>query len=180
MKSALRTALKIALVLLVLWLVIPTTDIVSPDWDVFVNDMNGQPIEAASVYDNSQQYTLESTETSVSKVTDHEGHVHFDERTIRANGFTRLLGVFRNLGQGPHASFGVHTWLFADKPGYGDPAKLAIFARNEREGSPNGQHHQIAQLTLQKCPPGYSGIGCAFSEDRSQPTLPLHQNDDLH
>jgi hypothetical protein len=86
-----------------------------------------------------------------------------------------MFGVLRNLDQGVHASFGVHTHVHAYKKGYGDPSELKLFAQNEREETANGSKDQTSHIVLMKCQPGYGGIGCDFPDDPSQPVLPLRQ-----
>src|ERR1700722_17187038 len=155
----------VAAALLLLWLFIPTTDIVSPDWSVRITDTEGHPIEGASVSVFSQQYILESQDTEETKTTDSNGSVHFGERKIHAVGLVRLLGAIRNLDQGVHASFGVHTWIHASKPGYGDPGNLELYSENERESRANDSAQQSSHIRLLRCPPGYSGMGCSFPDD---------------
>lgn len=159
--------------LLLLWLLVPTTDIVSPDWTVLVTDTIGHPIRGATVTVYSQQYTVESTDDEKTKITGDDGRVQFDERRIRAMGLMRLLGVIRNLGQGAHASFGVHTWLTASKKAYGDPSTRDLFGQNERESKANGSARQSSHIVLLECPSDYSGFGCAFPNDPEKPVLPL-------
>ena len=160
-------------VLLLIWLVFPKRDIVSPDWDVLVTDMHDQPIAGVQVTDFSQQYTLESQDTEESAITGADGRVHFHLRTIRATGFRRVLGGLGQLQYGPHGSYGVRTYIHANKDGYGDPMKLEDFAQNERESTAGGAEHQSAHLRLLKCPDGYGGIGCTFPADPSKPILPF-------
>lgn len=175
-----RWLLRLAGGLFALWLLVPTKDVVCPDWDVLVTDTQGTAIAGASVDADSQQYTLEQHGTSVSRMTDKNGRVHFNGRRVRANGFMRVLGVVKGLDQGAHASFGVHTWLFASKPGFGEPAELSLFGQNEREGRANGKAYQSSHLVLQRCAEGYGGIGCSFPDDMTKPVLPLHQNDSAY
>jgi hypothetical protein len=159
--------------LLLLGLVIPTTDIVSPDWTVLVTDTAGHPVEGARVTVFSQQYTVESHDTEETKVTDGDGRVHFAQRKLHAIGLIRLLGAIRNLDQGAHASFGVHTYLAASKRGYGDPSTLDLFAQNERERQAHGLAQQSSHVVLLQCPSGSSGFGCNFPGDPEKPVLPL-------
>jgi hypothetical protein len=121
----------------------------------------------------SKQYTVEPETDKKTKVTGDDGHVHFDERRIHAMGLMRLVGVIRNLDQGVHASFGRHTWLAADKKGYGNPTTLELFAQNERESRANGRAQESSHIVLLKCPPDYSGFGCDFPNDREKPVLSL-------
>lgn len=159
--------------LLLLWLVFPKRDVVSPDWDVIVTDLQNQPIAGAQVTDFSQQYTLESQDTEENATTGIDGRVHFHMRTVRATGFRRLLGGLSQLQYGPHGSYGVHTHIHASKAGYGDPMKLEDFAKNERQSTANGEEHQSSHLQLLKCPQGYGGMGCGFPDDPSKPILPF-------
>jgi len=129
-------------VIVVLWLVIPTKDIVSPDWDVLVTDMQDQPISGARVTDHSQQYTIEQRDIEEDATTGADGRVHFHQRTVWATGFRRLLGALGQLQYGPHGSFGVHTFVAAYKVGYADPMEVADFAQNERESRANGLAYQ--------------------------------------
>lgn len=168
-----RLILWIALVALLSWMFIPTTEIVSPEWTVLVTDTAGHPVEGASVTVFSQQYTVETQDTEETKVTGEEGRVHFSGRKIHAMGITRLLGVIRNLDQGVHASFGVHTHVHASKAGYGDPSALSLFGQNERESRARGRDQQLSHIVLQRCAVGYSGFGCDFPEDPEKPVLPL-------
>jgi len=161
--------------LLVVWLFIPTTDFVTPDWTVLVTDTAGLPLEGARVTVFSEQYTLESTDREETKLSDKDGLVHFDQRRLSATSFRRGLGVIRNvLSQGAHASFGVHTNVAASKPGYGEPSKLDLFSQNERQARATGGPKQVSHLVLVKCPTGYSGFGCSFPVDPEKPILPLH------
>jgi hypothetical protein len=159
--------------LLLLWLLVPTTDVVSPEWTVLVTDTAGHPIRGASVTVFSQQYTIESQDAESTRVTDDDGSVHFEERRIRAMGLMRVFGAVRNLNQGAHASFGVHTHLAVAKKGYGDPSDRELFAQNERESRANRSARQSSRIVLLQCPPDYSGFGCAFPTDPEKPVLPL-------
>ncbi len=155
------------------WLLFPAADIVSPEWDVVVTDTGGHSIEGASVTVFSQQYTLERVDHEETSITGPDGRVHFRERRIRAMNLFRLFGALRNLDQGAHASFGVHTYLAAFAKGYGDPSSLDLFGQNERESRANGNERQSSHLILMRCTPGYSGIGCALPDDPNRPVLPL-------
>jgi hypothetical protein len=168
-----RIILPVVASLLLLWLLVPTTDIVSPEWIVLVTDTAGHPVEGASVTVFSQQYTVESHDTEETKVTGEDGRVHFPERKLHAMGLIRLLGAVRNLDQGAHASFGVHTHLAASKRSYGDPGTLDLFAQNERESEAHGLAQQSSHVVLVQCPPDYSGLGCDFPNDPEKPVLPL-------
>jgi hypothetical protein len=159
--------------LALIWLLFPAADIVSPDWDVVVTDTEGRPIEGATVTVFSQQYTLERVDHEETNITGSDGRVHFAERRIRAMNLIRLFGVIRNLDQGAHASFGVHTNLHASAKGYGDPSSLDLFGQNERESRVNGNERQSSRIILMRCPTGYSGIGCAFPDDPNLPVRPL-------
>ena len=170
-----RMIVAIGAFMLLLWLFVPTTDLVAPDWNVLVTDTTGHPISDASVTIFSQQYTVESHDTESTAVTGDDGNVHFHSRRVRAIGIARLLGVLRNLNQGAHASFGVHTYLHADKKGYGDPSTLEMFAQNERESTANGAPQQSSHIVLMQCSPGYSGFGCDFPDDPAKPVLPLQR-----
>ena len=159
--------------LILLLLLIPTEDIVCPEWDVLITDTDGRPVEGANVTVFSQQYTVESHDVEITKLTGSNGHVHFSARRLHSIGLLRLVGVIRNLGQGVHASFGVHTHLAASKAGYGDPSALDLFAQNERESRASGSTEQSSRIVLIKCLAGYGGFGCSFPEDPEKPILPL-------
>lgn len=167
-----RVMIVISVAGLLLWLLTPTTDVVAPDWSVVVIDTAGHPIEGARVTLFAQQYTLERVDTETEKITNRAGETHFEGRKLRANRLVRFVGVIRNLDQGAHASFGVHTHLAAFKEGYGDPSTLDLFARNERESRANGLAVQSSRITLVQCPSGYSGFGCDFPTDPDKPVLP--------
>ena len=154
-------------------LLFPPADLMSPDWDVLVTDPEGHPIAGASVTVFSQQYTFERQDHEETKTTSADGRAHFDERRIRAMNLVRLIGAIRNLDQGAHASFGVHTWLSVSAKGYGDPSSLDQFAQNDLESHAHGFERQSSHITLIKCQPAYSGFGCSFPDDPSQPVLPL-------
>jgi hypothetical protein len=160
--------------LVVLWLLFPAADIVSPDWEVVVTDTEGHPIAGATVTVSSQQYTLERVDHEEANTTGDDGQAHFRGRRIRAMNLMRIFGALRNLDQGAHASFGVHTNLHADAKGYGDPSSLELFGQNERESRADGNERQSSHIVLLLCPPGYSGIGCSFPDDPNRPVLPLH------
>jgi hypothetical protein len=158
--------------LIFLWLFIPIPEVVSPDWAVLVTDAAGHPIPDAIVTVFSQDYTVETQDVEAAKVTGKDGLAHFDRRRIYVMGLMRLIGVIRNLDQGAHAGFGVHTHLHASKSGYGDPDALELFAQNERESRANGPAQQSSHVVLMQCQSGYSGFGCAFPDDPEKPVLP--------
>jgi hypothetical protein len=159
----------------------PTTDIVCPDWTVQVRETNGEPIEGAEVTASSQQYTLESRDVEQRKISGKDGTVHFDARRIRAIGLVRVLGAIVNIGsQGAHAGFGIHTSVYAYKRGFGDPSDLRLFTANDKNSTASGEPTQSSQLILMKCPPGYSGFGCDFPDDPSQPIKPLNLGPEQH
>jgi hypothetical protein len=168
-----RIALWTCAVLLLVCLLLPTTDIVSPDWSVLVTDTAGHPIKDASVTVDSQQFTVESESVMDTKQTGDDGRVHFDERQISAMGITRLIGVIRNLDQGAHASFGVHTFLLTNKKGYGQPSEMALLTQNDIASRANGSERQSSHVVLIQCQPGYSGLGCTHPDDPGKPILPL-------
>lgn len=157
---------------MLVWLFFPAADIVSPDWDVLVTDTEGRPIGDASVTVFSQQYSVERDGHEETKNTSADGRVHFDERRIRAVNLIRLFGALRNLNQGAHASFGVHTHLHASAKGYGDPSSHDQFGQNERESRANGKARQSSSIVLIKCPLGYSGFGCAFPDESNKLSSP--------
>jgi hypothetical protein len=162
--------------LLLICLLVPTTDIVCPDWEVLVTDTEGHPIGGAEVTASSQQYTVEGHDTEVTKITGEDGRVHFDQRRFHMIGLIGILGVIRNiLAQGAHASFGVHTWVAASKDGYGDPTKLDLFIQNDRASHANGAAKQSSHIVLLKCPPGYRGMGCDFPINPDDPVLPFQK-----
>lgn len=165
----------IGLAALLLWMFIPSTDIVLPEWTVMVTDTAGQPLEGTSVTVSSQQYTVETHDTEETKLMGRDGRTHFSGRKVQAIGIVRLLGVIRNLDQGVHASFGVHTWVNASKAGYGEPSILSWSGQNDRESRAQGGGQQFSHLVLQKCSPGYSGFGCDFPDDPGKPVLSLRQ-----
>jgi hypothetical protein len=158
--------------LVLVWLLYPPADIVSPDWHVLVTDTEGRPIAGASVTVFSQQYAIERQDHEVTRITGADGRAHFNERRIRAMNLVRLIGAIRNLDQGAHASFGVHTHLHASAIGFGDPSSLDQFGKNEHESHANGAAQQSSTIVLMKCPGGFSGIGCTFPEDSNTPTVP--------
>lgn len=173
-------ALIVFALLFLTWLLVPTTDVVSPDWQVLVTDTSGHPIQGASVTVFERQYTLESADVEETAFTNDAGRVSFVERQIRANALARITGALRNIfSQGAHASLGVHTHLHASKEGYGDPGRLALFHQNELNSRANGSARQTSHIVLMRCPAGYSGIGCSFPDDPDKPVRSLDMSDSL-
>jgi hypothetical protein len=167
-----RIILWIGASLILLWLLIPIPEVVSPDWTVFVTDAAGHPIPDATVTVFSQDYTVQTQDIETAKVTGKDGTVHFDKRRIYPMGLMKLFGAIRNLDQGAHASFGAHTFLHVSKTGYGDPDGLALFGQNERESQANGSGRESSHVVLVNCPPGYSGFGCTFQNNPGRPAHP--------
>jgi len=170
-----KRTIKIVGFILLVWLFLPTSQLVAPDWDVVVTDISGKPLDRVKITVASQQYTLESRDVEESATTDANGRVRLHQRKLHTIRLLLFLGAIRNiLSQGAEASFGVHTYLMSSKPGYGEPSNLTLFSQNEREGRPNGSTHQFSHISLQKCSSGYSGLGCSFPDDPSKPPLPLN------
>ncbi len=150
--------------LILLLLLIPTEDIVCPEWDVLITDTDGRPVEGANVTVFSQQYTVESHDVEITKLTGSNGHVHFSARRLHSIGLLRLVGVIRNLGQGVHASFGVHTHLAASKAGYGDPSALDLFAQTNGRAEPRGQPSNRPELCLLSVWPDTAASAALFQK----------------
>jgi hypothetical protein len=81
--------------LLLLWLFVPTEEIVSPEWTVLVTDMAGHPIQGASVTVFSQQYTVESHDHEETGITGDDGSSEFQ--------------TAKNSYDRPHAALGCRT-----------------------------------------------------------------------
>ena len=84
-----------------------------PTQQVLLTTKDMHPINNGLVRQIWQDYSLESSGHEEDLPTDAHGRVTFPERTIRAPLLWRLLGpVGSVVGQGIHASFGVHTNMF--------------------------------------------------------------------
>jgi len=78
--------------------------------DVLVVTRAGNPIQGVLVRQSWKNYSLESSGHEEDKLTGEDGRVSFPPRTLRANFLLRAIRPIANLlGQGVHASFGVHT-----------------------------------------------------------------------
>jgi hypothetical protein len=79
--------------------------VVTEDWD---------PIQGVLVRQSWQNYSLEARGHEEDKLTDDNGRVSFPRRAVRANLLWRAFRLIANImGQGVHASFGVHTDVIA-------------------------------------------------------------------
>jgi hypothetical protein len=94
-------------------LLYPIESTVLPPQNVLVVTEDWRPIQGATVRQIWQHYSLESHGHEQDMNTDDNGRVVFPSRTIRASVLRRALHPFWNiLGQGAHASFGVHHDMF--------------------------------------------------------------------
>lgn len=134
--------------LTLLWLLIPIPEVVSPDWTVFVTDAAGQPIPDATVTVFSQDYTVQTQGVETAKVTGKDGLVHFDKIRTYGMGLMKLFGAIRNLDQGAHASFGVHTFLHATKTGYGVPTAWPYLGKTNMRVGQTAQSNSPPILCL--------------------------------
>jgi hypothetical protein len=92
---------------------IPLRTVQAPKWDVQVLDKAGNPATGISVRESYQNYSAELTGHEETEITDINGQVHFDAKTLRASALNRFVAVIHSLMGGVHASFGQHAFVFA-------------------------------------------------------------------
>jgi hypothetical protein len=89
------------------------TTLETPQWEVWVVDENGQPLEGMRVLMTYHNFSAESEGHSDELYTDATGHVVFPSRTIAVSPLNRVLAIMRSAQGGVHASFGPHASVFA-------------------------------------------------------------------
>ncbi len=99
----------VAIIVAAAW---PVTTLETPRWDVWVVDLNGQPVEGVTVRLTYKNYSVESVGHEQDLDTDVTGHVVFPARTITVSTLNRAIGVVRATEGGVHASFGPHVYVF--------------------------------------------------------------------
>jgi hypothetical protein len=152
--------------LLVVWLFVPLTEVISPEWTVLVSDTAGRPIGGASVTVYPQHHPFESRDTEETQVTGDDGRTVFPQRKLRATGLARLYKSLVGLVEEPLANLGGHTFLVVSKPGFTQPSTPVLIALNERESLAHRRTRQYSHVVLSGCPPDSHQIGC------DRPTVP--------
>jgi len=111
--SATRKLVIVVLVSLSILLLYPFKTTLVPEQRVLVVTKDMHPISNVLVRQIWQDYSLETRGHEEDLPTDVNGRVTFPTRTIRTPLLMRIFGPLRSvLGQGIHASFGVHTDMF--------------------------------------------------------------------
>ena len=111
--SATRKLVIVILVSLSILLLYPFKTTLVPEQRVLVVTRDMNPIRNILVRQMWQHYSLEARGHEDDLPTDVNGRITFPARTIRAPLLMRILGPLASiLGQGVHASFGVHTHMF--------------------------------------------------------------------
>ena len=111
--SAKRKPLIVVIVSLSILLLYPFKTTLVPEQRVLVVTRDLHPIRNILVRQIWQDYSLETRGHEEDLPTDMNGRVTFPTRTIRTRLLMRIFGPLRSvLGQGVHASFGVHTDMF--------------------------------------------------------------------
>ena len=111
--SAARKRVIVILVLLSILLLYPFKKTLVPEQHVLVVTKDMHPITNILVRQIWQDYSLETRGHEEDLPTDVNGRVTFPTRTISAPLLMRIFGPLRSvLGQGVHASFGLHTDMF--------------------------------------------------------------------
>ena len=111
--SATRKLVIVILVSLSILLLYPFKTTLVPEQRVLVVTRDMHPIRNILVRQIWQHYSLEARGHEEDLPTDVNGRITFPTRTIRASLLMRIFGPLRSvLGQGVHASFGIHTDMF--------------------------------------------------------------------
>ena len=111
--SATRKLVIVVLVSLSILLLYPFKTTLVPEQRVLVVTGDMHPISSILVRQIWRDYSLETRGHEEDLPTDVNGRITFPTRTIRASLLMRIFGPLRSvLGQGVHASFGVHTDMF--------------------------------------------------------------------
>jgi len=111
--SAARKRIVVILVLISILLLYPFNTTLVPEQHVLVVTEDMHPISNILVRQIWQDYSLEARGHEEDLPTDVNGRVTFPARTIRASLLMRIFGPLKSvLGQGVHASFGIHTDMF--------------------------------------------------------------------
>lgn len=97
-----------AVVLALAACVVPWPKTVAPEWEIRVVDSHGIPARGVLVRESSRDFTLERRDRERDLVTDSNGVVRFERRTVWASAAAYAYGIVRALIQGgADASFGV-------------------------------------------------------------------------
>ena len=111
--STTRKRIIVILVLLSIVLLYPFKSTLVPEQHVLVVTEDMRPVSNILVRQIWQDYSLETRGHEEDLPTDVNGRITFPTRTIRAPLLMRIFGPLRSvLGQGVHASFGVHVDMF--------------------------------------------------------------------
>ena len=108
--SSTRKLVAVIVVILAVLLLYPFKKTLVPEQRVLVVTKDMHPIRNAMVRQSWQDYSLEAVGHKEDVRTDVNGRVTLPARTIRAPLLVRIFGPLTSIvGQGVHASFGVHT-----------------------------------------------------------------------
>jgi hypothetical protein len=96
----------------------PVTSPATPEWEVWVVDENGRPLQGVTVRLVWQNYSAETESHEEDRQTDKNGYAVFSARTFKASALRLVLGTIQAAEAGVHASFGPHAWVFAFGRGF--------------------------------------------------------------
>ena len=108
------TIIRVAAAVLFVSALIPTPQIVAPDWKIRALDAAHRPLAGITIREVWQQYSLEDSSLEEDRLTDNRGEVRFPRRTHWTNFVGRLFGCARQISRtGIDASCGPHSYLVA-------------------------------------------------------------------
>jgi hypothetical protein len=108
-----RTAAFVVGLLIFFLAFVPFPSLRAPDWDVWVIDERGDPLQGITVRESYRDYSAEFQGGEEDLKTDNQGHVRFPAKTLRASSVQRLMVIASSAADGVHAGFGPHDYVFA-------------------------------------------------------------------
>lgn len=109
-----RRAFAVLAILFLLVLLFPFRQLVSPAWDISVENSSGFAAPGVSVRLVFRDYSIEQRSHELLTITNSNGQAHFPVQVRRTALLQRVYGALRTLGsEGVHASFGPHAYVLA-------------------------------------------------------------------
>jgi hypothetical protein len=113
-----RRVFAVAAVILLLAGIWPIKYLASPNWDVWVTQKDGAPVQSIKVRLSYQNYSTENKDHEITLIADQRGHVQFVPQYQRACFFQRAFYTLLAARAFVHASFGPNAFVFAFGEGY--------------------------------------------------------------
>ncbi len=124
-----------AILLTLLWTLVPREIVLVPKTRVRIQDGTGRGIPGVAVFEHFGHYSVDENLRTDTQFTDELGEAKFERKVVSLSRLGAFFGAVRTFFRtGFHSSFGVHSWMIVGtgKAGLGSfPSSVTWPSRDE-------------------------------------------------